>query len=191
MELKAFKWNKYKNPFRIKLFIFCMLVIPISCFLVYGVYANLGGLLMSFQTFSREKERVIFFGFENYKRFFSLFKRYNYDKMILTSLGYFLVVMFISTPISIIVAFTLYKKVPFRGIIVVLLFLPNILPLSLLGEYYRQLFDPTNGFLYKLFNWILGFDASTAPSYLSNPKYANTILYIYSYLVIEIHGSEP
>lgn len=178
--LAKIKFKKYKNPFRIKLFIFCMLAIPVFSFLVYGVYANLGGVIMAFQTFSREQEKVVGAGFTNFQRFFLLFERYNYGKMIGVSFGYFAVVMFISTPISIIVAFFLYKKVPFGRLIVVILFLPNIIPMSLLGEYYRQLFDPSNGVLNKLFNFILGFDASNAPSYLSDPKYANSMLYLYT-----------
>lgn len=64
------KWNKYKNPFRVKLFIFCMLAIPVFCFLVYGVYANFGGLIMSFEGLSREQEKVIPVGFANYKKIF-------------------------------------------------------------------------------------------------------------------------
>ena len=63
------KWNKYKNPFRVKLFIFCMLAIPVFCFLVYGVYANFGGLIMSFEGLSREQEKVIPVGFANYKKY--------------------------------------------------------------------------------------------------------------------------
>lgn len=180
MKKISIHWNKYKNPFRIKLFIFCMLVIPISVYIIYGIYANLGGFFMSFQSFNREKEKVVFVGLANYQKFFALFDRYNYGKMILVSIGYFLVVMFISMPISILVAYTFYKKVPFRGALVVILFIPNILPVALLGEYYRQLFDPTNGVLYKLFNFLLGFDASTAPSYLSDPKYSNFVLYFYT-----------
>jgi len=148
--------------------------------LVYGVYANFGGLVMAFQTFSREQEKVVGAGFYNFKKFFLLFERYNYGKMIKVSLGYFLVVMFISTPISILVAFFLYKKVPFGRLIVVILFLPNIVPMSLLGEYYRQLFDPINGVLNKILNFLLGFNINTAPSYLSDPKYANAMLYIYT-----------
>lgn len=174
------KWNKYNNPFRIKLFIFCMLVIPISCFLIYGVYANLGGVVMSFQNFSREKGEVVFVGLENYKKFFELFKQYDYGHLIKVSCGYFAVVLFISLPISILVSFFLYKGVPFSKLIVVILFLPNILPMSLLAEYYRQLFDPGNGVLYHLFNTILGFTKETAPSYLSNPEYANWMLYLYT-----------
>ncbi len=174
------KWNKYKNPFKVKLFIFCMLAVPVFCFLVYGVYANLGGLLLSFQNFSRTQEKVIPVGFENYKRFFSLFKRFDYGRMIGVSFGYFAVVLLISIPISITVAFFLYKKIPFGRLIVVVLFLPNIIPMSLLAEYYRQLFDPINGVLNKFLNIILGYTAETAPSYLSDPAYANQMLYIYT-----------
>ena len=174
------KWNKYKNPFKVKLFIFCMLAVPVFCFLVYGVYANFGGLLLSFQNFSRTQEKVIPVGFENYKRFFSLFKRFDYGRMIGVSFGYFAVVLLISLPISITVAFFLYKKIPFGRLIVVVLFLPNIIPMSLLAEYYRQLFDPINGVLNKFLNIILGYTAETAPSYLSDPAYANQMLYIYT-----------
>lgn len=175
-----FKWNKYGNPFRVKLFIFCMLVIPVCCFLVYGVYANFGGLLLSFQSFSREKESVVFVGLANFRRFFALFKRFDYGRMIGVSFGYFGVVMFISLPISILVAFLLYKKVPGGKWIVVVLFLPNIIPMSLLAEYYRQLYDPINGVLNKFLNVLLGFTAETAPSYLSDPQYSNAMLYIYT-----------
>lgn len=174
------QWNKYKNPFRLKVFIFCMLVIPVCGFLVYGVYANFGGLLLSFETFSREQEKVVFAGLSNYERFFSLFKRFDYGHMIGVSFGYFAVVMFISLPISIVVAFFLYKKVPFARLIAVVLFLPNIIPMSLLAEYYRQLYDPINGILYKLFNTLFGFTPDTAPSYLSDPAYANQTLYLYT-----------
>lgn len=180
MKKCSITWNKYKNPFKTKLFIVCMLFIPITCFLIYGVYANLGGLFLSLQSYSKEQEKVVFVGLSNYKLFFSLFNRFNYGKMIAVSFGYFAVVLFISLPISILVAFCLYKKVPFGNVIVVILFLPNILQLSLLGEYYRQLFDPVHGILYKFFNWLFGFTADNAPSYLTNPKYSNIMLYIYT-----------
>ena len=174
------KWNKYNNPLRVKLFIFCMLAIPIFCFLVYGVYANLGGILMSFQTFSREQERVVFAGLDNYEKFFKLFTQYGYGQIIKVSLGYFLVVLLISLPISIGVSYFLYKGVPFAKWIMVILFLPNILPMSLLAEYFRQLFEPSNGILYGIFNSILGFTRDTAPSYLSDPKYAIGMLWLYT-----------
>ena len=73
MKKCSITWNKYKNPFKTKLFIVCMLFIPITCFLIYGVYANLGGLFLSLQSYSKEQEKVVFVGLSNYKLFFSLF----------------------------------------------------------------------------------------------------------------------
>lgn len=135
---------------------------------------------MSFNNFSREQGKSIFVGIKNYQRFFSLFKRFEYGHMIGVSFGYFAVVLFFSTPISVAVAFFLYKKVPFATLIAVVLFLPNIIPMSLLAEFYRQLYDPTHGALFLFFNKLFGFTAKTAPSYLTNPKYSNWALYFYT-----------
>ena len=172
--------KKHRYPLSTRLLIVGVLVIPVTCFLVFGIYANFGGLLMAFQNFDRESEKVIFTGLQNFKKFFALFDKYHYGKKLLVSLGYFIVVFFISTPLSTIVAFFLHKKVPFSRLYIVLLFLPNIIPMSFLGEYYRQLFDPLNGILNKFFNFLLGFTPETAPSYLSDPNYANIMLYIYT-----------
>ena len=49
---KIFK-DKYKNPWSVKLFIFCLLIIPLAVFAVFVIYGNLGGLLQAFQ---KEKE---------------------------------------------------------------------------------------------------------------------------------------
>ena len=39
--------NKYGNPFKRKLFIFFMLLIPMANFLIFTVYANIGGVWLS------------------------------------------------------------------------------------------------------------------------------------------------
>ena len=65
-------------------------------------------------------------------------------------------------------------------IIVIILFLPNILPASVLAEYYRQLFDPINGIVNKLFNLLGGYTIETAPSWLTDPRYSNYMLYLYT-----------
>ena len=173
-------FKKHRYPLSTRLLIVGVLFIPILCYLVFGVYANVGGLLMAFQNYDRESERVIFTGLQNFRKFFALFDKYHYGKKLLVSIGYFIVVLFISTPISLVVAFFLHKKVPFSGLYIVLLFLPNIIPMSVLGEYYRQLFDPLNGVLNNFFNFLLGFTPETAPSYLSDPNYSNIMLYVYT-----------
>ena len=88
--------------------------------------------------------------------------------------------MFLSLPISLLCSFFLYKKIPLAKVIVVILFLPNILPSSILAEYYRQLFDPTTGILSKLFNLLGGYTIQTAPSWLTDPRYSNWMLYLYT-----------
>lgn len=178
--MKQQKTRKRKYPIKTRIFIACLLTIPLIAYAVFGIYANLGGLAMAFQTFNRESEKVVFAGLSNFKKFFALFSKYNYGKKLLVSFGYFICVLFISTPMSLIIGYFLYKKIPFHGVYVILLFLPNIIPMSFLGEFYRQLFDPLNGILDKFFNFLLGFTSETAPSYLSDPQYSNIMLYVYT-----------
>lgn len=172
--------NKYGNPFRRKLFIFFMLLIPIANFLVFTVYANLGGIVLSFHQMSPSTGRDVFVDIANYKKFFEEFALMQYGRMILVSFGYLFVVMFLSLPISLVCSFYLYKKIPLSKVIVVILFLPNILPASILAEYYRQLFDPITGILSKLFNFMGGYTLQTAPSWLTDPRYSNWMLYLYT-----------
>ena len=170
--------NKYGNPFKRKLFIFFMLLIPIANFLVFTVYANFGGIVLSFRQMSNSTGQEVFVGIANYKKFFEEFELMQYGRMILVSFGYLFVVMFL--PISLLCSFFLYKKIPLAKVIVVILFLPNILPSSILAEYYRQLFDPTTGILSKLFNLLGGYTIQTAPSWLTDPRYSNWMLYLYT-----------
>ncbi len=172
--------NKYGNPWKLKLFIFCMLLIPILNFLVFTVYANVGGVALSFYQMSNSTGLDVYVGFANYKKFFEEFALMQYGRMILVSFGYLIAVMFVSLPISLVCSFFLYKKIPFNKVIVVVLFLPNILPASVLAEYYRQLFEPMNGVLSGLFNKLGGYTTATAPSWLTDPRYSNWMLYLYT-----------
>lgn len=172
--------NKYGNPWKLKLFIFCMLLIPVLNFLVFTVYANVGGVALSFYQMSNSTGLDVYVGFANYKKFFEEFALMQYGRMILVSFGYLIAVMFVSLPISLVCSFFLYKKIPFNKVIVVVLFLPNILPASVLAEYYRQLFEPMNGVLSGLFNKLGGYTTATAPSWLTDPRYSNWMLYLYT-----------
>ena len=172
--------NKYGNPWKLKLFIFCILLIPILNFLVFTVYANVGGVALSFYQMSNSTGLDVYVGFANYKKFFEEFALMQYGRMILVSFGYLIAVMFVSLPISLVCSFFLYKKIPFNKVIVVVLFLPNILPASVLAEYYRQLFEPMNGVLSGLFNKLGGYTTATAPSWLTDPRYSNWMLYLYT-----------
>ncbi len=169
--------DKYKNPWSVKLFIVCLLIIPLTVFCVFVVYGNFGGLLQAFQ---KEKPgdiwAVEWAGFSNFTTFFKEFTQYGTVDMlgiISNSLGYLFVFMFISVPISVVCSFFLYKKVPFAKVIVVLLFMPNILPLSILAIYYNRLFSTDGGVLMQVFSTIMGTKVTMS-------SHGNLLLYIYT-----------
>jgi len=79
--------------------------------------------------------------------------------VLLNSISYLFLVMFISVPISIFVSFFIYKKVPGSKLAVVLLYMPNILPASILAVYWESIMDiQQSGVLAKALNWLLGFE---------------------------------
>jgi len=174
--------GKYNNPWLVKLFIVCLIAIPLVVFAIFVGYGNFGGIIEAFKV----KEGASFhWGLENF-RFLDptreewLFKTdatgviTGPGKYIINSFGYLFVYMFISVPISIGCSFFLYKKVPFSKLIVVLLFLPNIVPLSVLGLYYRELVANTGGgVLFEVFK-LMGMEIDLTS------KAGNLFLYIYT-----------
>ena len=66
------KKSKYRlSPSKI-VFIIVMLAVPLANFAIFTVYANLGGLVLSFKQIRDGKEVFVFF--ENFQRFFRLFE---------------------------------------------------------------------------------------------------------------------
>lgn len=175
---KVITITKRKMNLGTKIFIFCMLIVPLINFAIFTIYANLGGAVLAF--FRRnDAGEVVFAGIYNFKLFFTSFGPDGYGQIILVSFGYLFVVMFISLPISTLVSFFLYKKVPFSKVIVVILFMPNILPLSILASYYRELFDPNKGVLTYVMNFLFNYRIDNAPYWLSYP-FSNWMLYLYT-----------
>ena len=66
--------GKYGNPLGVKIFIVCLLVIPLATFAVFVVYGNLGGLVQAFFTVKTENgiSRTEFAGSQNFKDFLNL-----------------------------------------------------------------------------------------------------------------------
>lgn len=135
--------DRYGNTSSQRWFIFALLLIPMLNFLVFTIYANFGGIFLSFQQFDGVNEYWV--GLANYEKYFKTFYRSGYDQDLLVSFGYLLVVGLISLPISVIVAFFLYKKIPFSGVTLVFLYLPNIIPAAVMAEFYRRMWDSGGG----------------------------------------------
>ena len=175
----AFKRNKYGNTLSQTIFIIGFLAIPISNFLVFTVYGNLGGVILSFKQFTGGEE--IFVGLRNYMRFFRDFQTKNYGHSILVSLAYLPIVGGISLPLSLITSFFLYKKIPMAKLTVILLYLPNIIPVAVMAEFYQRLWDAgggivTPGLFYRFFSSVTGHKLN----WLINERYANYALWIYT-----------
>ena len=169
--------RKYNLSWRKVVFIVCMLIIPILNFAVFTVYANLGGVFLSFRQFNGLEE--VFVGWDNYARFFRRFVSDNYLETTLVSLSWLPVVLFVMFPLTLMICFFLYKKVPNSKIIIVLLFLPNIVPAAVMAEFYRRMWDTggvTDGLLARMFAFVEG----RSVNWLSTETYANWALWIYT-----------
>lgn len=184
---KKKKGGKYGNPLGVKIFIICLLIVPLVTFAIFVVYGNLGGLVQAFFSVKVEDgiSRTEFVGFQHFKDFFATintkymaYGNISVKEMIINSFAYLFLVMFISVPISIIVSFFIYKKVPGSKLAIVLLYMPNILPASILAVYWRSLMDlHQSGFLANLLNFLLGYAKGTDVWTTTN---ASTSLYIYT-----------
>jgi len=137
------KLDKYGNSWSRRLFIIALITIPLLNFAVFTVYGNLGGIILSLKQFRGGSE--IWVGFENFARFFRDFNTKGYGHSIYVSFMYLLIVGGISLPLSLITAFFLYKKVPFSKYLVIILYIPNIIPGAVMAEFYRRMCDSGGG----------------------------------------------
>ena len=173
------KTDKYGNPLSRRLFIFALLLIPMLNFVVFTIYANFGGVFLSLKQFRNGEE--IWVGLENFQRFFRDFETKEYGRSIVVSLMYLLVVGGISLPVSLLTAFFLYKKIPLSRMLVVILYIPNIIPGAVMAEFYRRMWDSgggvvSTGLLNRLFSFVEGGEIN----WLTVRQYANQALWIYT-----------
>lgn len=176
---KKQKIDKYGNTLSRRLFIFCLLVIPMLNFIVFTIYGNFGGIFLSLKQFRGGKE--IWVGLENFQRFFRDFNTKGYGHSIGVSLMYLVIVGGISLPISLVTSFFLYKKIPLSKFLVIILYIPNIIPGAVMAEFYRRMWDSgggvvSTGILNRLFSFVGGREIN----WLTLREYANKALWIYT-----------
>ena len=173
------KLDKYGNPLSRRLFIFALLLIPMLNFAVFTIYANFGGVFLSLKQFRDGEE--IWVGLENFQRFFRDFETKEYGHSIFVSLMYLLVVGGISLPVSLLTAFFLYKKIPLSRLLVVILYIPNIIPGAVMAEFYRRMWDSGGGVVSTgLLNQLFSFVEGREINWLTVRQYANQALWIYT-----------
>jgi ABC-type sugar transport system permease subunit len=93
------------------------------------VALNINSILLAFQTYDFAKAEYYISGFNNFGDVLrDIFVTGNLMHAVKNSGIQFLVTMFIVTPLNVICAYVVFKKVPFSGFIKVILFMPNMLP---------------------------------------------------------------
>lgn len=169
------------------IFVAVLLAYPVIQFLMTWIFVNSYSIILAFQNISLEG-KVTFAGLDNFiyviKGFYDVNQgaatiaggvRIPYNLMILlNSLGYGLVTIFISLPLALLCSYFLSKKMPLANVFRFIFFLPNIISVVALVYAFRmQALDPNAGLIYQFLSF-LGFKAETWP---------NTSIIVYVYCI--------
>lgn len=125
------------------LFVASLLAIPIICFLIFWVYVNLDSFLLAFQ--QREygagggSSRLVF-TLDNFKRVFAGLGGGELIIPLRNTLLFFVVGMFITLPVSILMAYFVYKKIAGYKFFRTVTYLPNIITSAALVVLFQYTF---------------------------------------------------
>ena len=132
-----------KTAFRCggRLFYWCALIVPLICFAAFYVYVNLNSILLAFQNYWYDGDRVATepAGFKNFE---SLFRELAKDGMwwvyLRNSLIYVGLLLFVIIPVSLLFAYYIYKKHLLHGLFKVMVFAPSIICMMVLVIFYHE-----------------------------------------------------
>ncbi len=136
---KKFYWTRKK---RNNIFVLCMLAFPAVHFLVFWLWVNLDSIFLVFQNKAGE-----FVEFENLQWVVDSFTNnpyLNLSEATKNTLTFFFWNIFIEMPISTILAYTFYKKLPGGKFFTICLYIPSIIAVSVMVTVYKN-FIGTDG----------------------------------------------
>ncbi len=170
--------SRTKNSRQRKIFIFCLVIIPLLNFLVFYIYVNFNSILMAFQTIENGKS------IWSMKNFQMLFDEIKIPGSVfweaLRNTGLFFLQGFITGIITgFIICYFLYSGIPGSKIFRILLFLPGMISTVVICK----LFEMVVGFegpgpVAWLVQKLNGLDR--VPTLLSDPRYAMPTLLFYN-----------
>ena len=155
------------------IFIGCVLAFPILHFLVFYIGVNFNSILLAFQKYDQIQGKYEMWGLNNFKAFIN---DLIYEPLMMISLQNSLTLYFvgllIGTPLTILISFCVFKKIPFEGVFRVVLFLPSIISSIVFVLIFKYFID--YGYS-EIMGWL---KISDFPRLLSDPKYAfGTIIF--------------
>lgn len=111
---------------RQNIFLFLFLILPTIQFIIFYFGVNFNSILLAFQ--KAPDGVLVFAGFENFSIVFSdIFLNGNLSNAIKNSTIQFLISMLLGTPLHVIVAYAIFKKIPFSGFFKIMLFMPSMI----------------------------------------------------------------
>ena len=155
-----------------RIFVFTLIILPVTHFFVFWLYVNLSSIMMAFQDMAGN------FTLE----WFVLFKEElmlpdsNILTAILNTLKYFAVTNFINTPVGYVAAYFFYKKIVGYKAFRVIFFLPGIISGVILTALYSSFIAPS-GLIGILLKEVFG--VKEVPIFLADSLYATNAMLIY------------
>lgn len=179
------KKNKLTKKSRDYIFVVIMLAYPVLQFLITWLFVNINSLMHAFQGYNIRTNEYFWVGFDN---FVTIIKNVfnsslnttgvswlnNTSVILFNSLGFAIITIFISLPLSLIFSYFLSKKMPLSNVFRAIFFLPNIIPVVALAFAFTSSFDSTFGYLYDFMRW-LGF----SDNFLSTFPTSQFMVYLY------------
>ena len=124
-----------------KLFYCLLLAWPVAQFLIFYVYVNVNSIMLAFRHYDYGTGKFAGFDLESFKQAFRFFGEPTFKYAIRNSFLAYAVGLFISTPLTFIFAYYMYKKMLFHRTFKVLLFMPSIVPaivMVLIFKYFAE-----------------------------------------------------
>lgn len=165
------------------IFVILMLLYPIAQFVFTWSFVNIRSLLLAFQKGSitgyewvgfETLGRVWYDSFHNYANTTGISWLNNSSVIILNSLGFALITIFISLPLSMLFSYFLSKKMPLANLFRIIFFLPNIIPVVVLTFAFKMAYQPNVGYLYPIIK-ALGISETASKTY----PMSQIMVYIY------------
>ena len=122
-----------------KIFLFCMLVLPIVQWLIFWLYVNMQSIVLAFQD---PHGNFTFMNFSSFWDELTATTGKTIGVALRNTMIYFVVGIFIQLPGSLVIAYFLYKKILGYRVFRVIFYLPSIISGVVMVAAYRSIVDP-------------------------------------------------
>ncbi len=164
------------------IFIICMLAYPVLHFLTMWIFINFDSVLLTFKRFDLLSGEYKWVGVENYKILFDGLKNNPVEsKRIWNSISYLFINILIITPLCLMIAYFIYKKIPGGRTFRIIYYLPSVMPMVALVLAFLMSIDGKYGIVNEIIKGLGG----SAPNWLSGNKTG----VIYS--IVKAFGVQP